>query len=116
MKIRLTANGKAITASLIASGDTRFVSLLPLTLTMKGLVGREKFGHLTESAVRAIGRAALGDDARAKRNGPSSGGRSWGHFGGNVAGAARDVRLPADHISPPLVHFAQEDRPLPVDC
>jgi hypothetical protein len=46
MKIRLTANGKAITASLIASGDTRFVSLLPLTLTMNDLFGREKFGHL----------------------------------------------------------------------
>jgi hypothetical protein len=32
------------------------------------------------------------------RNGPSSGGRSWGHPRGNGAGAARDVQLPADHI------------------
>jgi hypothetical protein len=31
-------------------------------------------------------------------NGPSSGGRSWGHLRGNGAGAARDVQLPADHI------------------
>jgi hypothetical protein len=27
-----------------------------------------------------------------------TGGRSWGHLGGNVVGAARDVQLPADHI------------------
>ena len=31
-------------------------------------------------------------------NGPSSGGRSWGHLRGNGAGAARDVQLAADHI------------------
>lgn len=47
MKIRLTVNGKAITADLIESETTRdFVSLLPLTLTMNDLFGREKFGHL----------------------------------------------------------------------
>ena len=48
MKIRLTLdNGKAITATLIDSETTRnFVSLLPLTLTMNDLFGREKFGHL----------------------------------------------------------------------
>lgn len=47
MKMRLTANGKAITADLIESETTRdFISLLPLTLTMNGLFGREKFGHL----------------------------------------------------------------------
>jgi len=48
MKIRLTLdNSKAITATLIDSGTTRdFVSLLPLTLTMNDLFGREKFGHL----------------------------------------------------------------------
>ena len=32
------------------------------------------------------------------RNGPSSGGRSWGRLRGNGAGAARDVQPPADHI------------------
>src|SRR5205814_10022292 len=48
MKIRVTLdNGKAITANLIDSETTRdFVSLLPLTLTMNDLFGREKFGHL----------------------------------------------------------------------
>src|SRR5947209_19379863 len=51
MKIRLTLdNGKAITATLIDSETTRdFVSLLPLTLTMNDLFGREKFGHLPRS-------------------------------------------------------------------
>ena len=48
MKIRLTLdNSKAITATLIDSETTRdFVSLLPLTLTMNDLFGREKFFHL----------------------------------------------------------------------
>lgn len=47
MKIRITVNGKAITATLIDSETTRdFISLLPLTLTMNDLFGREKFGHL----------------------------------------------------------------------
>jgi hypothetical protein len=47
MKIRLTVNGNAITATLIDSETTRdFVSLLPLTLTMNDLFGREKSGDL----------------------------------------------------------------------
>ena len=47
MKIRLTVNGKAITATLIDGETTRdFISLLPLTLTMNDLFKREKFGHL----------------------------------------------------------------------
>jgi hypothetical protein len=47
MQIRVTVNGKTITATLIDSETTReFVSLLPLTLTMNDLFGREKFGHL----------------------------------------------------------------------
>lgn len=47
VKIRITVNGKAITATLIDSETTRdFISLLPLTLTMNDLFGREKFGHL----------------------------------------------------------------------
>ena len=42
-----TLNGTALTATLIDSETTRdFVSLLPLTLTMNDLFGREKFGHL----------------------------------------------------------------------
>jgi hypothetical protein len=47
MKIRVTLNGKTITATLIDSETTRdFISLLPLTLTMNDLFEREKFGHL----------------------------------------------------------------------
>ena len=47
MKLRLTVDGKAMTATLIASETTRdFISLLPLTLTMNDLFGREKFAHL----------------------------------------------------------------------
>jgi len=53
----------------------------------------------------------LGDDAGAKRNGPSSGGRSWGHLGGNVVGR-RPATFGYQEIisgSPPLLNFAQED-------
>jgi hypothetical protein len=47
MKIGLKVGDQAITATLIDSETTRdFVSLLPLTLTMNDLFGREKFGHL----------------------------------------------------------------------
>jgi len=47
MKIRLTVNGKAFTATLIDNESTRdFISLLPLTLTMDDLFRREKFAHL----------------------------------------------------------------------
>jgi len=54
MKMRLTENGKAITATLIDSETTRdFVSLLPLTLTMNDLFGREKFGRLPRAISEA---------------------------------------------------------------
>lgn len=47
MKIRLKIDNKAITATLIDSETTRdFISLLPLTLKMNDLFGREKFAHL----------------------------------------------------------------------
>ena len=47
MKIRITVNGKATTATLTQSETARdFISLLPLTLTLNDLLGREKFGHL----------------------------------------------------------------------
>jgi hypothetical protein len=47
MKIRLKVGDQAIMATLIDSETTRdFVSLLPLTLDMNDLFGREKFGHL----------------------------------------------------------------------
>src|SRR6266480_1778882 len=47
MKITLKVGDRALTATLIDSKTTRdFVSLLPLTLTMNDLFGREKFAHL----------------------------------------------------------------------
>ena len=47
MKLKLSVDGKVVTATLTDSGTTRdFVSLLPLTLTMNDLFKREKFGHL----------------------------------------------------------------------
>jgi hypothetical protein len=47
MKIRLNLDEKTLTATLIDSETMRdFVSLLPLTLTMNDLFGREKYGHL----------------------------------------------------------------------
>jgi len=47
MKIRLTIDNKTLTATLADNGTARdFASLLPLTLTMNDLFGREKFGHL----------------------------------------------------------------------
>ena len=43
MKIRLTVGDKALTATLIDSKTTRdFISLLPLTLTLKDYAGTEK--------------------------------------------------------------------------
>ena len=47
MKINIKVGDKVVTATLIDSKTTRdFVSLLPLTLTMNDLFGREKFAHL----------------------------------------------------------------------
>jgi hypothetical protein len=47
MKIRLEFEDTVLTATLTDSETTRdFVSLLPLTLTMNDLFGREKFAHL----------------------------------------------------------------------
>src|SRR5258708_5294949 len=47
MKLRLKVKDKEITVTIIDSETTRdFISLLPLTLTMDDLFGREKFGHL----------------------------------------------------------------------
>src|SRR6266540_469831 len=45
--IRIRTDDRTITATLIDSETTKdFVCLLPLTLTMDDLFGREKFGHL----------------------------------------------------------------------
>ena len=47
MRLRLTFNDKTLLAKMIESPCARdFVSLLPLTLKMKDLFKREKFGHL----------------------------------------------------------------------
>src|SRR5436190_23465193 len=47
VKIKLTTDNKILTATLADNRTARdFASLLPLTLTMNDLFGREKFGHL----------------------------------------------------------------------
>jgi hypothetical protein len=47
MKIRLKLHDKVLTATLADNKTARdFASLLPLTLTLNDLFGREKFGHL----------------------------------------------------------------------
>ncbi|MBV9273174.1 MAG: carboxymuconolactone decarboxylase family protein [Verrucomicrobia bacterium] len=58
MKIRLTIKERTLTATLQDNKTARdFLSLLPLTLTLNDLFGREKFGHLpraiSEEAERA---------------------------------------------------------------
>lgn len=50
MKIGLRVNDKISTATMIDSKTTRdFVALLPLTVTMNDLFGREKYGHLLKA-------------------------------------------------------------------
>ena len=50
MKINIKLGDKVVTATLMDSKTTRdFVSLLPLTLTMNDLFGREKFAHLPKA-------------------------------------------------------------------
>src|SRR5271165_759765 len=47
MKIDINISGKILTASLADNATARdFVSLLPLTVSMKDLFGREKYGDL----------------------------------------------------------------------
>jgi len=47
MKIRLTVDGRSITATLIDSPTTRdFLSLLPLTLTLEDYASTEKIAYL----------------------------------------------------------------------
>jgi len=47
MKIKMTVQGRAVTATLVDNATTRdFVALLPLTLKMNDLFEREKFAHL----------------------------------------------------------------------
>src|SRR3954453_14135194 len=46
MKININVSGKTVTATLMDNPTAKdFASLLPLTLSMKDLFGREKFGH-----------------------------------------------------------------------
>lgn len=47
MKIRLTINGKAMTATLMDSATARdFLSLLPMTLTLEDYAATEKISYL----------------------------------------------------------------------
>jgi hypothetical protein len=64
MKIRLRIEDTANTATLIESKTTQdFISLLPITLTMNDLFGREKYGHLprelpTATTIEALSSAS----------------------------------------------------------
>src|SRR5205814_387531 len=50
MKINITVSGKKLTATVMDNPTAKdFVSLLPLTMSMKDLFGREKFGHLQKA-------------------------------------------------------------------
>ena len=50
MKIRLRIGSRALTGTLIGSKTAQdFVSLLPLTLAINDLFGREKFAHLPQA-------------------------------------------------------------------
>ncbi len=58
MKICLRLDEETITATLLDSAAARdFAKLLPLTLTMNDLFGREKYGHLPR-AISEDGRRA----------------------------------------------------------
>jgi len=47
MKVNIRSSGKIVTATVMDNPTARdFVSLLPLTLSMNDLFGREKFAHL----------------------------------------------------------------------
>jgi hypothetical protein len=49
MNLKIVIHGTELTARLIDSETSKdFASLLPSTLTMNDLFGREKFGHLPE--------------------------------------------------------------------
>ncbi len=59
MKIHLKLDGKVIAATLADSEAARaFAAMLPLTLTLHDLFGREKFGALPAALPGAIPRAA----------------------------------------------------------
>ena len=50
MKININVSGKTVTATLMDNPTAKdFVSLLPLTMSMKDLFGREKFGRLQKA-------------------------------------------------------------------
>jgi hypothetical protein len=57
MKISLTLPDETLTATLNDSETSRdFASLLPLTLTMRDLFGREKYAHLPRVLAKGGGR------------------------------------------------------------
>lgn len=66
MKIRLTVNGRSMTATLIDNPTSRdFLSLLPLTLTLEDYAGTEKIAYLprklSEEGAPAGSDPAVGD-------------------------------------------------------
>jgi hypothetical protein len=56
MKIRLTLNGKTMTATLIDNATARdFLSLLPMTLTLDDYAETEKISYLSSKAIYSRG-------------------------------------------------------------
>jgi hypothetical protein len=84
MKIRLTINGKAISATLITNGAaTDFLSLLPLTLTLEDYAATEKIAYLSRKLSTAG--APAGSD-------PSVGDIAYYAPWGNLAIFYKDAR------------------------
>ena len=84
MKIRLTINGKAISATLITNGTAKdFLSLLPMTLTLDDYAATEKIAYLPRKLSTAG--APAGSD-------PSVGDIAYYAPWGNLAIFYRDSR------------------------
>lgn len=84
MKIRLTIDGKAITATLIDNATARdFLSLLPMTLTLEDYAATEKISYLPRKLSTAG--APAGSD-------PSVGDISYYAPWGNLAIFYKDFR------------------------
>lgn len=55
MKIHLTLEGRVVSATLVDSDAARaFAAMLPLSITLHGLFGREKFGSLPHAVPGAM--------------------------------------------------------------
>lgn len=75
MKLRLTIGARSLTATLLDSDASRdFASLLPLTLTLNDLFGREKYGHLPRPLSEPV---AVPTPTRSDRSSTGLPGPTW---------------------------------------